>query len=135
MGLIWQVIYYQQKAIPVDEDIASERTFLIKPFPRRQDDFRRKLFNWISACSILLVTVVSCYTYYNVHQKHDTNYVSWLPQIMGWSSAVLYIGSRVPQLLKNYYNQSTEGLSIGMFLCAVMGNIFYTTVRERFIIR
>ncbi|RCH77902.1 PQ loop repeat-containing protein 2, partial [Rhizopus azygosporus] len=26
----------------------------------------------------------------------------------------------------NYKNQSTEGLSIGMFLCAVMGNIFYT---------
>jgi uncharacterized protein with PQ loop repeat len=47
---------------------------------------------------------------------------------MGWLSALLYVGSRIPQLVKNYKNRSTEGLSIGMFLCAVMGNIFYTAV-------
>ncbi|CAO3682016.1 unnamed protein product [Rhizopus stolonifer] len=126
MGLIWQVIYYQQNHSTDDESV-SETSRLIQP-KRVQRDARQLLFHWISACSILLVTVVSCYTYWTVHQNHQEN-VSWVSQIMGWSSAILYIASRVPQLVQNHKNKSTEGLSIGMFFCAVMGNVFYTLVK------
>jgi uncharacterized protein with PQ loop repeat len=51
-----------------------------------------------------------------------------IPQILGWLSAVLYVGSRLPQIIKNWRQQSTDGLSSGMFICAVIGNAFFTLV-------
>ena len=100
---------------------------------RSKDDSTSAL-NLISTISVLAVTVFSCYAYYRAHwhnhhgDQGELNRFNWLPQLMGWSSAVLYVGSRVPQILKNWRNKSTEGLSFGMFLCAVMGNVFFTSV-------
>ncbi|RMD41955.1 hypothetical protein DV735_g3182, partial [Chaetothyriales sp. CBS 134920] len=47
--------------------------------------------------------------------------------IVSWSSAVLYLGSRLPQLYKNWQRQSTAGLSPVLFLAAFCGNLFYST--------
>ncbi|OZJ04797.1 hypothetical protein BZG36_01852 [Bifiguratus adelaidae] len=47
------------------------------------------------------------------------------PQVSGWLSAVLYVGSRIPQVVKNAKAQSTEGLSPVMFFFCVMGNLTY----------
>ncbi|KAL7334655.1 putative vacuolar membrane transporter for cationic amino acids [Mucor circinelloides] len=165
MGLIWQVIYYQQQGKQVDrheEEVSplvdesssllnaattsynnttvssSSSSFITITDTKKKQTSGTKLFNLISAISIVLVTVVSCYTYYNAHWKHhhgDDDHdgddqderLRFLPQFMGWSSAVLYVGSRIPQILKNWRNKSTEGLSFGMFTCAVMGNVFFTT--------
>eukprot|EP00659_Diplonema_papillatum_P009427 gene9427-14615_t len=44
---------------------------------------------------------------------------------IGWVSACLYLGSRVPQLVKNCRRGSTDGLSPLMFSMAVMGNVTY----------
>lgn len=46
-------------------------------------------------------------------------------QIFGYFCAVLYLGSRVPQLLVNYRRKSTEGLSLLFFLFACLGNLSY----------
>ncbi|CAG8838901.1 7401_t:CDS:2, partial [Racocetra persica] len=46
-----------------------------------------------------------------------------LPQIFGWSSSASV--SRIPQVIKNYKLQSTEGLSLGMFCYCALGNITY----------
>ncbi|KAL9019629.1 MAG: hypothetical protein Q9185_003094 [Variospora sp. 1 TL-2023] len=46
-------------------------------------------------------------------------------QVFGYLSAVLYLGSRVPQLLLNYRRKSTEGISILFFLFACVGNLTY----------
>ncbi|KAF1807277.1 PQ loop repeat-domain-containing protein [Mucor lusitanicus] len=166
MGLIWQVIYYQQQGKRVDrhdeEDIpalvgesssllntattsytsnpaisSSNSSFITITDTKKKQTSGTKLFNLISAISIVLVTVVSCYTYYNAHWKHkhdggnggddgQSDRLEFVPQLMGWSSALLYVGSRIPQILKNWRNKSTEGLSFGMFTCAVMGNVFFT---------
>lgn len=168
MGLIWQVIYYQQQGKRVDrhdeEDIpalvgesssllntattsytsnpaisSSNSSFITITDTKKKQTSGTKLFNLISAISIVLVTVVSCYTYYNAHWKHkhdggnggddgQSDRLEFVPQLMGWSSALLYVGSRIPQILKNWRNKSTEGLSFGMFTCAVMGNVFFTMV-------
>mmetsp|Transcript_4345 Transcript_4345/g.5358 ORF Transcript_4345/g.5358 Transcript_4345/m.5358 type:complete len:465 (-) Transcript_4345:168-1562(-) len=45
--------------------------------------------------------------------------------VLGWISAIVYLNSRLPQLIKNYKRQSVEGLSWVMFFCAVMGNFTY----------
>ena len=46
-------------------------------------------------------------------------------QIFGYICAVLYLGSRVPQLLLNYRRKSTEGLNALFFLFACIGNLTY----------
>ncbi|RMZ87017.1 hypothetical protein DV736_g5754, partial [Chaetothyriales sp. CBS 134916] len=47
--------------------------------------------------------------------------------IFSWCSTVLYLGSRLPQLYKNWQRQSTTGLSPLLFLAAFCGNLFYST--------
>jgi len=49
----------------------------------------------------------------------------WLGWGIGWASAILYLGSRLPQVCKNIKRGSVEGLSPIMFLCTVMGNLTY----------
>nr|XP_022336767.1 lysosomal amino acid transporter 1 homolog isoform X2 [Crassostrea virginica] len=44
---------------------------------------------------------------------------------IGIVSSIFYIGSRSAQLYKNYKRQSTEGLSLLMFLLAIFGNLTY----------
>jgi len=46
-------------------------------------------------------------------------------RLLGWISSVLYLSSRVSQLLKNRSRKSTEGLSLGMVGCAILGNLTY----------
>lgn len=48
-----------------------------------------------------------------------------LGQIFGYLCAVLYLGSRLPQLLLNYKRKSTEGVSLLFFLFACIGNLTY----------
>jgi solute carrier family 66 (lysosomal lysine-arginine transporter), member 1 len=46
-------------------------------------------------------------------------------QVFGYFCAVLYLGSRIPQLLLNYQRKSTEGVSLLFFLFACVGNLTY----------
>jgi len=48
-----------------------------------------------------------------------------LGQVFGYICAVLYLGSRIPQLLLNFRRQSTEGISMLFFLFACIGNLTY----------
>ncbi|RDW76597.1 PQ-loop repeat-containing protein [Aspergillus mulundensis] len=47
--------------------------------------------------------------------------------IFSWMSTVLYLGSRPPQLYKNYRRKSTAGLSPLLFMAAFCGNFFYSS--------
>ncbi|EXJ55919.1 hypothetical protein A1O7_08850 [Cladophialophora yegresii CBS 114405] len=46
--------------------------------------------------------------------------------ILSWCSTLLYLGSRLPQLYKNWQRQSTAGLSPLLFFAAFCGNFFYS---------
>lgn len=46
--------------------------------------------------------------------------------ILSWMSTVLYLGSRLPQLIKNWQRESTAGLSPQLFVAAFCGNLFYS---------
>ncbi|PVF94623.1 PQ-loop-domain-containing protein [Serendipita vermifera] len=48
----------------------------------------------------------------------------WTSQVLGWISAFLYIGSRIPQIAKNRETKC-EGLSLALFLFAILGNVTY----------
>ncbi|KZV88932.1 PQ-loop-domain-containing protein [Exidia glandulosa HHB12029] len=45
-------------------------------------------------------------------------------QVLGWTSAALYLGSRIPQIVKNRETKC-EGLSLALFIFAIAGNVTY----------
>ncbi|KAI5957920.1 hypothetical protein CANMA_004352 [Candida margitis] len=47
------------------------------------------------------------------------------PQIMGYCSALLYLGARIPQIIQNYQRKSVYGLSLLFFLFSTLGNLTY----------
>jgi uncharacterized protein with PQ loop repeat len=47
--------------------------------------------------------------------------------VLSWASTVLYLGSRLPQLIKNWRRKSTAGLSPLLFIAAFCGNMFYSS--------
>lgn len=57
--------------------------------------------------------------------QHDLLEFHTLGQVFGWLCAVLYLGSRLPQLLLNWRRKSTEGVSVLFFLFACLGNLTY----------
>ncbi|KAL3459846.1 PQ loop repeat-domain-containing protein [Aspergillus heterothallicus] len=60
------------------------------------------------------------------HTSDDTTLAfDTLGQVFGYLCAVLYLGSRVPQILLNYKRKSTEGVSLLFFLFACIGNLTY----------
>jgi len=46
-------------------------------------------------------------------------------QILGYFSAVCYLGARIPQIIKNHRDRSCDGLSLLFFLLSLMGNATY----------
>ncbi|KZO93319.1 PQ-loop-domain-containing protein [Calocera viscosa TUFC12733] len=50
--------------------------------------------------------------------------LDWKTQVIGWCSAILYLGSRIPQILKNRITKCS-GLSLALFVFAVAGNVTY----------
>lgn len=60
-------------------------------------------------------------------KKPNPNALSFdiLGQVFGYLCAVLYLGSRLPQLLLNFRRKSTEGVSLLFFLFACIGNLTY----------
>lgn len=64
------------------------------------------------------------------HEKHKTHHndtlsFDTLGQVFGYLCAVLYLGSRLPQILLNYKRKSTDGVSFLFFLFACIGNLTY----------
>ncbi|EAS32995.2 vacuolar membrane PQ loop repeat protein [Coccidioides immitis RS] len=60
--------------------------------------------------------------------------------ILGYISAICYLGARIPQIIKNYREKSCEGLSLLFFLFSLLGNasygagiLFHSTEKEYFI--
>ncbi|KAJ6187923.1 hypothetical protein N7519_002831 [Penicillium mononematosum] len=53
--------------------------------------------------------------------------VEVIGRVFSWMSTILYLGSRPPQLYKNYQRKSTEGLSPLLFMAAFCGNLFYSS--------
>ncbi|KAH6718361.1 PQ loop repeat-domain-containing protein, partial [Leptodontidium sp. MPI-SDFR-AT-0119] len=46
-------------------------------------------------------------------------------KILGYISAVCYLGARIPQIVKNYQEKSCEGLALLFFMLSLMGNLTY----------
>ncbi|MCJ1250847.1 hypothetical protein MMC30_008075 [Trapelia coarctata] len=62
----------------------------------------------------------------SVASNSDANY-ELLGRRLSWTSTLLYLGSRLPQLYKNHTRRSTTGLSPALFIAAFFGNLFYSS--------
>ncbi|KAH9932682.1 PQ-loop-domain-containing protein [Epithele typhae] len=51
--------------------------------------------------------------------------VEWRSQVLGWISAALFLGARIPQIVKNLSTRC-EGLSPFLFVYSIAGNTTYT---------
>ncbi|TIA87962.1 hypothetical protein E3P81_03725 [Wallemia ichthyophaga] len=47
-------------------------------------------------------------------------------KLSSWACVTFYLSSRMPQIYYNYQRKSVEGLSVFLFLFALLGNSFYT---------
>ncbi|KAF2743240.1 PQ-loop-domain-containing protein, partial [Sporormia fimetaria CBS 119925] len=99
------------------------------PPPTPTSALQTLLFN-LSA--ILLVCLSGVLGWYLSSRRHPTTPTPHTPltyslwgQISGYVCALLYLGSRIPQLLLNYRRKSTEGISMLFFLFACIGNAMY----------
>ncbi|EIM90090.1 uncharacterized protein STEHIDRAFT_166349 [Stereum hirsutum FP-91666 SS1] len=48
-------------------------------------------------------------------------------RIFAWACTTLYLTSRLPQIWKNFVRKSVDGLTISLFICAFLGNVFYVS--------
>ena len=46
-------------------------------------------------------------------------------ELLGYASAVCYLGARIPQIIKNQREKSCEGLSLLFFILSLLGNASY----------
>jgi uncharacterized protein with PQ loop repeat len=46
-------------------------------------------------------------------------------QVLGYASALCYLGARIPQIIKNQKERSCEGLSLLFFMLSLLGNATY----------
>ena len=87
---------------------------------------RNHVTNILLICAVFLGGFLSWYISYvsdpNPIEKKPDLHMNWMAQFFGYLSAVLYLGSRVPQILLNFQRKSCEGISFLFFLFACIGN-------------
>ncbi|KAL6706198.1 hypothetical protein ACN47E_005933 [Coniothyrium glycines] len=100
----------------------------------KTSDFQTILFN---LGTVVLVCAAGVFGWYlsarNTPPQDDTHdpsadstlHFNLWGQVGGYICALLYLGSRIPQLLLNYRRKSTEGISMLFFLFACLGNLTY----------
>ena len=57
--------------------------------------------------------------------QSDTEPIAFGAAVLGYASAVCYLGARIPQIIKNQRERSCEGLSLLFFILSLLGNATY----------
>ncbi|KAH8155929.1 hypothetical protein CIB48_g12318 [Xylaria polymorpha] len=109
--------------------LMPERPAAPLPPPTRLQSF---LWNSVAVLMVCAAGALGWFLSRRYSSRQPATPVDELPvldfwgQIFGWLCAVLYLGSRVPQLLLNFQRKSTEGVSVLFFLFCCLGNLTYT---------
>ncbi|CAZ86297.1 unnamed protein product [Tuber melanosporum] len=126
-----------ESAATVDGSHLSPATPLLDPAkePIHTEPQRLMKSVYFNALSILIVCLAGVFGWWASNRYSDCDpppnghgdelSFSALGQTFGYLCAVLYLASRVPQILLNYRRQSCEGISLLFFLFACIGNLTY----------
>lgn len=136
--LILQIYYYRRyretEEVRILDGSATENEPLLHS---RNDDVEssavaaQKRFNSAFLNPLYVVYLLSLFTSVMAGSDssdgmdHLPEYAKYIAYFCGYASAVLYIGSRIPQIYKNYQLKSCEGLSVWLFILSVIGNLTY----------
>jgi hypothetical protein len=135
--LIGQVFYYRRKRLLYPELFLSSSSSLdpTESDPllsalegEKESSHWRTLALYAVGVFFLSVAAFSVWVYTgkgaspSAPEKWDTT-----SQVLGWLSAFLYLGSRLPQIAKNRETKC-KGLSLLMFAFAAAGNLTYVAV-------
>lgn len=106
-------------------DSAHERAQRLRR--RRISALQSVLFNLTAVALVCAAGVLGWYVSPATKSSSDPEPLTMdlFGQIFGYFCAVLYLGSRLPQLLLNYRRKSTDGVSLLFFLFACIGNLTY----------
>ncbi|XP_061227592.1 lysosomal amino acid transporter 1 homolog isoform X3 [Neopsephotus bourkii] len=115
--MISQFVYYKLKNQEMKKCSKSLKNFCI---------------TWIMVCIALCVILLCQLLLRNqdqsgvIERSHNSlGMIEMSGFICGYVSCVFYLGSRFPQLYKNFRRRSTEGTSYLLFALAMMGNCTY----------
>ncbi|CAG8545159.1 11115_t:CDS:2 [Diversispora eburnea] len=144
--LIIQVLYYRYRKIPFEiindnyENAGKSATSYQIKQNYTSASFsifsRQKKFFVIlvgTFCVFLIGISVSSISGLSLENISNNNKkFELLPQLLGWISSFLYVGSRIPQIIKNYRSKSTKDrdyLLVNIpWLCGYSGSIFFDFV-------
>lgn len=126
-----------ESATVVDGSHLSPATPLLdpakEPIQNEPQGLMKSIF--LNAFSIFIVCLAGVFGWWVSNRYSDSDpptksdgddlSFSVLGQTFGYLCAVLYLASRVPQILLNYRRQSCEGISLLFFLFACIGNMTY----------
>ncbi|XP_038671348.1 lysosomal amino acid transporter 1 homolog [Scyliorhinus canicula] len=96
---------------------------------------RHSLLKWLCVSWVLLCVIVMMIILHLLRTSHHSrsrsrqrstfDFVEFMGYISGYMSCIFYLGSRFPQLYKNFQRKSTEGTSYLPFALAMLGNTTY----------
>ncbi|KAI0297719.1 PQ-loop-domain-containing protein [Russula brevipes] len=97
--------------------------------PEKERSLKRHVLEYVGMIHCLIVAGIVAWAISKRVQGVDDEprsgeIVEWKSQLMGYASAMLYLGSRIPQILKNC-DTKCHGLSPGLFIFGIMGNLTY----------
>jgi hypothetical protein len=136
MILLGQIYYYKWKrhslALTLER---GERAPLLAASqneqPSQSSSTSASLFMLRYACAtcfVILVGIAASWLSEDTHSAVEPGNLPtaplWLIQTLGWTSAISYLGARIPQIFKNFKTRC-EGLSPALFFFAILGNITY----------
>jgi len=133
--LLFQIYYYQWKTSHISDNghcAPTEDTPLIRedvPPVEKRPSLCREFIKYATALLFVFATGITAWALdQRVHgdgagAKPDEVF-EWKSQLLGWTSAILFLGARVPQILKNFKTKC-EGLSPALFVFSISGNTTY----------
>lgn len=142
--LIQCIVYNRRNAAPIDPKHLSPATPLLEETyesygtdvePQTQQESqpsRAKSFglNLLIVLSVVLAGVLGWFLSGGDDdndqpgEPEEPEFDVW-GQVFGYLCAILYLGSRIPQILLNYRRKSVDGISFLFFLFACLGNLTY----------
>ena len=110
-----------------DERVEPEETEQEKPNPVKNFLFKTLMVSLVIMAGLAgwYISYVKNYYKYKHPDTSPELVYDPLAQFFGWLCAVLYLGSRIPQILLNFQRKSCDGISFMFFLFACLGNLTY----------
>lgn len=112
----------------VSEEAPLLTTVQSNSTPKRQSMARQYLTYMAAMLFVLGTGVIAWAVDEHMHKgkprSKPEEIAEWKSQVLGWTSAVMFLGARVPQIMKNLSTRC-EGLSPALFIFSIAGNTTY----------